>query len=413
MKYQIKLLLSISLCALLFSCSTHTNTDFFLKIEIEKTDVSHAALYGFLGDNQIFVDSLIVSNNTISYPISTNCNPGVYRVVFENSESFDFIYNYEHCIFRVNPLCIQESFHIIQSKENKILYDFFNNLHALQNEYANDTLHNNIHASDIIQKYVAMFSSFLQNKNSQTFAYSIVKMLFILDYSQFITLHPESTLTENEFLTQKYFQNIDFSDERILATPYLYLVLHNYIETLYTYNKELLLDGFSLIHLHTSSNQDIAFFTHNFIYEYVMQLQDSELLYAYLENTYISPYFFTNAIANNAKNKQFVGYGTIVDTIPSVSFHDAEYTLMLFSDTLASTHMNMQQYITTHERGLKNNNIQVHIITPQSTDEFDSLLNTFSLYIAPSIIVVDSDGMIRIRGYGEKHCVAIIELLRK
>ena len=410
---NIKVFFIISSFGLLYSCSTPNNTIYKLEIEIEKSNISHALLYGFLGDNQIFVDTLFVENNKISYPLSHTCNPGVYRIVFDASDSFDFIYNNEHVIFRLNPAHIRESFQIISSEENKLLYTFFFALQDVHNDYEACKSDSNLKMTDVTKKYMATFSSLLQNKDTLSFSHTVIRALFILDYMQHIDAHPDSKLNECEFFTQEYFRYTDFSDERILATPYFYLVLQNYLELLQKCGKDFVLEGLSLLHQQTNMNQDINFFTHSFIYEYLLSIQDTSLIHTYLESTYSGAYFFNTSFSNIIPSNQFLGYGTQIDTIPGISFHKAQYTILLFSDTLSATHTNMLTSVSIHERGLQNNSIQVHIITPQSTDSFGILQNNFSLIIAPTIVVVDENGVIRTRTYGEEMCTELIELLRK
>ncbi len=410
---RVSFIIFLGILLLFFSCTTTSekngNT---LQIQILESHSEQVSLFGFLGDNQIFIDSISVVDNKISYPISKTCNPGLYRIVFDNSISFDFIYNREDVVLELNPEDISSSFKVVSSHENTLLYDFFFALQHVQRKLAEgNRAESETRISDtLIQEYKTLFTDFL-SKDSTTLAHSIIQLLYVPDYEFFSILHPTLHKSKKEYLSEYFFKQRELTDERLLATPYLYVVLNNYLQSC---DSSFMIEGLQNIHTAAQSNNQIDKFAHSFLYEYVYNKQNSRLFSQYLRQTY------NNSVCeldyddvSDFFSYPFLSYGMEAYPVPSVDFADNNVSVLLFTDSLCPAHDSVNQIVSVHEKGLQSNGVDVVTISSQNSEAFEKLARQYSVVCVPSVILIDSNGLVQGRMYGKEFSAEYIVQLFK
>lgn len=202
MKYILKIIPLIVVLVFIYSCDTDIPQKNVvkdnLKLEFNNFNEPYGLMYGFWGDQQIFIDTLKVVNGTINYPISEKCNKGVYRIIF-NQFGFEFIYNYENLHFKIDALNELQPFEIISSVENKRLFAFHEQLTQVLN--SNDSI-------AVCKRLLEIKKSL--NTESTVFADQIIR-LNLLDFDKCVHLN-DSVLDESQ-------SQLTLSED-LLATPY-------------------------------------------------------------------------------------------------------------------------------------------------------------------------------------------------
>lgn len=284
MNFKNKLFVCIFFIVTLFSCSSQRENIFLLTIELKNSQnlsQKYSYLYGFWGDNQILVDSIQIVDSKMEYEISKTCNAGVYRLVFPNKKYLDFIYNNEQISFSFDVNDILKTISIIQSEENKRFYSYINDLETIKSTLKIEKQKKlQVDNSDTIeiekqlqkkftQLYVKIYTENLQKiSNSNSLVYSIIKSMNLLDYDQFMSVHPDSKISKSEFYNDIYFKNYSIEDSRLLATPYLYTIIQNYLIFIKDVDTEKLSDAFTAL-FGITKQKDIQVFITNYSYEYL------------------------------------------------------------------------------------------------------------------------------------------------
>lgn len=106
-----------------------------IKIKLENTVQLKAGLFSLKGENNNFIDSLSLSDNSTFLFYLREKHPGFYRVTFNNNKWLNFIYDNEDIEIETGVNNIPDSIRIIKSESNKIYYDFI----KLNKDYKNKT----------------------------------------------------------------------------------------------------------------------------------------------------------------------------------------------------------------------------------------------------------------------------------
>jgi hypothetical protein len=406
---RINIIIIFCFCFLCFyRCTTHTQQEYSLKISIIESNTSYAFLYGFFGDNQLFVDSLPVIDKTITYSISTSFNPGVYRLVFDNNQSFDFIFNNENIEIQLNPEAIQETFKIIASEENKLLYSF---LLALQSVYvkSNDSLHNPTEVAALYNQVFSPKSHY--NIDTNTLAFSVISLFEAIEFNMYSMFYPElSDIDAFEQYLNIYMANIQLQDSRILNTPYYYLILQRYLETIINIDSTRVFDACEHILKQSKHNKEIQIFTESFLYEYIYHLNSVPLMQNYISKIYGNNACVLQDISHTPG--EFASYGTnMVELQSFISFEHTGFSLLLFTNTECPTYEQVKKIIGLERKQLLENNISMHFLT-EKYGSFIDICDAFSVHSVPTLIVVDNLGIIRSRTYEPNTIHSIIKFLK-
>jgi len=270
------------------SC-TQKRTEYTIKVTVLNNKYTTAYLYGFWGDNQILIDSIVPHNGIFIYTISKTCNVGVYRLQFSTIDNFDFIYNNENIEISVDSKDFRNSIVVKESDENKLLYFYFNSFQKIQRNVADNQNRVKLLDSAVKIKYIDSINncnrteySKIYNdiygieKNKKLFAYSIIQLLDVPNYDFYSVKNSnEKSLSKAEFLSQNCFPNQSFTDERLIATPYLSTWLQVYLDEFSKSDSLALNTAIKKLYMKSILNPYMSTFMNNFLYEY-LYLKDYE-----------------------------------------------------------------------------------------------------------------------------------------
>jgi hypothetical protein len=265
-----------------FSCTERKMYNNSLTIKFENNNSSKAYLYSFIGNKQIFQDSIIIHNNKLSYSFNSGLSEGIYRVYYEDSKSIDIIYNYED----IDVLLVNKddfpNVVVKKSEENKIFYKYlnsYNNFNKFFNEKITEVKKNDNKffldsINELIEHEYKKLSKILVKENKDYLAHLYISVIY-RPQKEFVRNINSSEEIE-KFMLNNYLNSIPFNDDRILASPYLYYVLNNYIE--YFFDKDSYADAYKKISKLSSENNLIHNFSTQLIFENLIKHNNFEKL---------------------------------------------------------------------------------------------------------------------------------------
>jgi hypothetical protein len=99
--------------------------------------------------------------------------------------------------------------------------------------------------------------------------------------------------------------------------------------------------------------------------------------------------------------------------VKSVYFADYNVSVLLFTDSLCPAHDSVNQIVSVHEKGLQSNGVDVVTISSQNSEAFEKLARQYSVVCVPSVILIDSNGLVQGRMYGKEFSAEYIVQLFK
>jgi len=232
---------------ILSSCSSETG--FTITSHISGLPDSKIFLASIRGDAYKIIDTAYLKKGVCIFSISNKIQTGMLKIIPEASlkqESrnktlnyIDIIFNNENVNLKSVYPFLQDSLGILESKENKIYYDYLKKTGTIQSKLdliqpllAQYPVNDEFYTS-IVQKYNSLQND-KQNlikqtteSNKGTYAAKLIAM----QQSPYIDAHvPE--LQQQEFNKQHYFEKLDFSDERLINSN---AYTHNIVQYLLLY----------------------------------------------------------------------------------------------------------------------------------------------------------------------------------
>ena len=174
---------------------------------------------------------------------------GVYTVYFNDSLYTELIINKEDIVIRAEASNLLTSIKVLKSEENKILFNYWN--YALEVKDSTTIYQYRIRKLELktydtndprilkmkrrikamedgIDKYVA----YQAVKYPNSFAPKLLQAYLIPEMEKYNKKYPNKKYSSEEtFLRDHFFDNIDFNDERFLQTKVIYTVVNDYIKT--------------------------------------------------------------------------------------------------------------------------------------------------------------------------------------
>ena len=205
-------------------------------------------------ENQNFVqDSTIAgSDGTIVFEGKKPLKGGMYNIMIGGWQSFDLLITEQKFSFETNIKDIFNTLKFFGSRENDLFYSY-------QKKSVTDALKISVLSKktdtiSVNQMYGLQYESALYKKKfikafEGTFASKIIKLTLAMDIPPAPKLAngEEDPLWGNKFFVEHYFDNIDFTDDRLINTPFLYRSVKYYFDQLeYLPNDSLiiLMDSF-------------------------------------------------------------------------------------------------------------------------------------------------------------------------
>jgi thiol-disulfide isomerase/thioredoxin len=218
-------------CVILSAYST--DTVLTITCHISSLPDSKVFLASVRGDAYKIIDTAELKNGVCIFSFPDNTQTGMYKIIPETSlsqsrrnvplKSLDVIFNSENISLKTVYPWLQDSLVILESKENKLYYDFLKQENAMQKklELLQPLLAQYPYDDDFYGSVIKRYNSLQKDKNSliqQTCTDhkgSIAASLIAMQKSPFL----DANLPETErqaFYKQHYFDELDYSDENLI-----------------------------------------------------------------------------------------------------------------------------------------------------------------------------------------------------
>jgi thiol-disulfide isomerase/thioredoxin len=245
-----KLILSLLTFIVALQFATAQNEKYNIKVKLNTNNegkyVYLAHYYGY--DQYIKVDSAISQNGFLNFKGTESLKGGIYLIVLSPSKFYDIIVsgNEPNIEVEADTSDFVNTVKFKGSNENEVLFGYRQFLNKKSNEA--QQLSKNIQSSKDakvvesnkaklgdLQKEVMSFMSSAVLKSKGTFASKIINANLDPESPKVLPLKsdgkPDSTYLFTHYKAH-YFDNIDFTDERMLRTPFIHSKIERYFKDL-------------------------------------------------------------------------------------------------------------------------------------------------------------------------------------
>lgn len=200
--------------------------EYTLDMTIQNFPGNDCYLATFYGDKNAIVDTAVAdTNGRIIFDLKPEYHAGMYRVFLDKNIFFDIIYNNENIKLTTDFTQLYDSLKIIESKENKVYYEFLRtaneyrlkfDLLAPVNDYypRNDTFFEDARMKYItIQADIQQYINDIIEEHPELWALKIIK--------QKRPLYFDPSLDEyerREYARDHYFDNVKFNDLELIKS---------------------------------------------------------------------------------------------------------------------------------------------------------------------------------------------------
>jgi peroxiredoxin len=238
--------LLILLVAFLCVSPVALKAQYSIRYQISGLKSGKAYLLAVRGNTFDPVDSCSISNGLIQFSLSDSLPTGVYRISFADSLFTDVIFNKEN-IELSNRMPQLDRINVISSRENAVFFYYWK-ISGIINDTINqiastgDILweasgHVMTHELDSMQRKANFLnrrldrlSDSLVRANSNLFVSKIIRAYAKPDFYRYLkTAGAYPYKSPYDFLRDHYFDNIDFSDNRLLNSEVLYVSITDYL----------------------------------------------------------------------------------------------------------------------------------------------------------------------------------------
>jgi len=215
---------------------------------LENYSGTRAILYAMRGRQTIPLDTARVQLNAFVFSDIQKYPVGMYRIEFDDSLFTEVIFNNEDVVLEADAKNVLFSMKVKKSEENKVLFNYW--VYAL---HVRDSLMNLrlqkeklINSRNYTNKQVAAFDRKIESINNNLYNYVekqaemrpdllapvILRSYLIPSYERYLKdKDNEAYPSERLFFLYHFFDNIDFSDARLLNTRIIYTAISDYMNT--------------------------------------------------------------------------------------------------------------------------------------------------------------------------------------
>lgn len=220
-----------------------------LTFELMDADFEQAVLYSIKGSKKTAVDTAYSDKSEFVFSNIDQYPGGLYRVFFHDTIYTELIFNNEDIHVKVSANNLLESMEVIESVENELLFNYWkkalsirNDIKVLNVKRQMEMKKGNAANSQLINSYnrkinnmnikLGEYTDSLLKEHQETFAAVLLKSYQMPSYQKHKQEKGEDALPEEKaFYLFHYFDNIDFSDKRLVNTNVLYVSINDYIKT--------------------------------------------------------------------------------------------------------------------------------------------------------------------------------------
>ncbi|MCR9063159.1 MAG: DUF5106 domain-containing protein [Cytophagales bacterium] len=271
---------TLSALLILFTLlQSHAQQEYSIKVKLDggPTD-RYIHLAHFLGYNQyIKVDSAKLENGFYHFEGEEPLKGGIYLVVLSTSKYYDFIVSGDEKAFTIEADTVDfvKSVKFTNSRENDILFGYRKFLSEMNNKAGE--INKSIDSADPnanqlrrekmagLQEEVTNYINKTLKENEGTFAAKVIKANQEIEIPKEIPLNPDGSKDSTfayRYYKAHFWDNVDFSDGRILRTPFLQTKLEKYFKDLVYQVQDSVINNAD--HVITLSKQN------NEVYRYVL-----------------------------------------------------------------------------------------------------------------------------------------------
>lgn len=426
-KYVIKqLVYPLVLISLLIISSCSNKEQISFNLHFKDSTYKNAILYSYLGDRKIVVDTLYSNNGVFSYNIDSCCNVGVYQLLFDNGTFLEFIYNNERIVLETNMADVN-NYKVIQSTENKLFKNFTKNTNDYY--YFSEEQRKKLESLSKLNDSIAIENIFIESKNrfdniinifndkgsQHTFAYSIARLLHRPQFSFASLKNPE--IDEKQFLTDYYLNGAPFDDERLLATPYFYMLTKQYLEeTINIEDSSFTNKALDNLIEKTSKNKIVSGFTRELLTNVLMKNNKTNVLKNTIENNFKESSCISLGLLNNDLKYKELSIGTNVnecfkDTNIINDVKQYNHTILYFYNSTCEKSNEALNLLNEKDSTYSTNNIGI-ILLDEEDSSIKGTFRRFNTSSVPEILIIDKDFYITSRIIGSKNILYYIRSLQ-
>lgn len=262
----------LMLCSFSFLASANESNDdggYKIELEIEGADETEIYLARHYGDKQYYADTTVIKDGKAVFS-SDSREGGLYLIVLDEKRHCEIILNEPEIRLRTKATDLAGSMQVLKSKENKKFYEFLNLARTVGMETA--PLKEAYKAStdkaekDALLEQITSAEKAIESKRNE-----IAERNPDLLYSAMIRASGEPILPESlndrtdktkdlariYYYRDHYFDGVDWSDDRLLRTPFLHKKLHHYLDKLLIQKADSIIPyAFTLVEL-SKQNDDV------------------------------------------------------------------------------------------------------------------------------------------------------------
>lgn len=442
------LIVLFSLTGISYSNATGKPLGYDIKVQIKglkQADTVFLARY--YADKRFYQDTALVdSKGLVSFADTTQLKEGMYFLLLPGQKIFDFILSPSTLSFSINEADPVKSAQFKNSPDNTAFYAY-QNFFATQKEKA-DTLNAQLKTASPSQK--SALTKQLSTIDStmltyiQDFLKTNPKSLFtaILKTSKDVDVPPapkriDGTIDSTwqyHYYKKHYFDNIDFTDDRLIRTPVLVSKVDTYFKNLVVQRPDSLIKEIDLILSMCKSSPDLfEYFVRDYTYKYeTSQVMGMDAVFVHLGKEYYMKGkcpWATSATVTKIKERVLLLDPLLLgkkapnlymtDTTGTYRYlHDvnAKYTILFFWDSqcghcqqetpklyewwLKNRSKGIQVYAADIERKddewlkfIRSKNIRQWLNVRDSKNHTDFKI-TYDIYATPVLYVLDKDKVI-------------------
>lgn len=247
---KLKILLTFYSVAIAISAFSQPSYSFYYKLNGYQGN--RAILYQIRGAENIPLDTCIKQLNAFTFYNLERFPVGMYRVKFDDTLFTEVIFNHEDIVMETDANDVLRSMNVIKSLENSLVFDYWKFAISIKdsllglNLRRNSVLRNNqqrenAETKDIDKKIARLenenynYVLRLRNEYPDAFAPKVLYSFQMPSYTRYIEQKGnEPYSSEKLFYLYHFFDNIDFSDARLLNTKIIFTAINDYIKTFAT-----------------------------------------------------------------------------------------------------------------------------------------------------------------------------------
>ncbi len=221
---------------------------FTLEYTVSGIKDSMAWLCEIYGPQVIPVDSVRIVDEKVVFYSDTMPPQGMYKVVFNDTLFTDIIITEHHIKMYSDAKNILQKMQVLESEENRIMFDYWkfymailDTIYAIQEEgralYAasGGKTSPELDALQLRKQQLEMqvlnYAAGLRQNYPRLFASTIIWSMQKPDYYLHLAYGGSPYTSEEAFYRQRFFDRLDFSDERLLRTKVIFTMVNDYVQT--------------------------------------------------------------------------------------------------------------------------------------------------------------------------------------